>query len=68
MKKIDLFTILILILAGLVLGVRGIFGADLLGKMFFSSKSIVPRIIDIVFGAAAVYQLLCWKRLQKRFN
>jgi uncharacterized protein len=62
MKQLDMITLLVLIVAGLDWGIAGIFSFDII-TWIFSFSFFIIRIIWIVVGAAAVYQLIPFVRM-----
>ncbi len=57
MKGLDLITLILVIIGGINWGLIGLFSFDLVGTIF-GFAPIIVRIIYILVGLAAVYQLI----------
>jgi uncharacterized membrane protein YuzA (DUF378 family) len=68
MKKIDVLAALLVIVGGLNWGLTGFFQFDLVAALFGGSGAALARIIYAVVGIAAIYQLLTWKSIQRRWS
>ncbi|HZP20947.1 MAG TPA: DUF378 domain-containing protein [Bauldia sp.] len=62
MKPLDMITLLLIIIGGINWGLIGIFGFDLVSTIF-AFAPIIARIIFILVGLAAVYQLIPFARM-----
>jgi uncharacterized membrane protein YuzA (DUF378 family) len=62
MKAMDIVTLLLLIIGGLNWGLIGLLQFDLIGTIF-GFAPIIARIIYILVGLAAIYQLLPLMRM-----
>ena len=67
MKKLDVAAAVLLVVGGLNWGVVGLTGSDLVGTLF-GPLSPVSRAVYLVVGAAAVYQAVQWKAIQRRWQ
>lgn len=57
MKALNIVTLLLVIAGGLNWGLIGLFQFDLVAAIFGGEGAVVSRIIYVVIGAAALYQL-----------
>lgn len=57
MKSLDMITLILVIVGGLNWGLVGLFNFDLVGTIF-GAGSWLSRIVYIVVGASAVWQVL----------
>ena len=57
MRAINSLTLLLLIVGGLNWGLVGLFDFDLVAALF-GEKSMLSRIVYILVGASALYQLI----------
>ena len=62
MKPLDMITLVLIIVGGLNWGLVGIFGLDLVSTIF-AFAPIIARIIFILVGVSAVYQLIPLTRM-----
>ena len=65
MKTIDLITGILLLIGGLNWGLVGIFKFDFF--QWVVGGACIYRWIYILVGICAVYHLICWKAIQKRW-
>ena len=68
MKTFDTLAAILLVVGGLNWGLVGIFGFDLVAGIFGGSSTLMARIVYTLVGAAAVYQGLGWKAIQRRWD
>ena len=66
MKTIDIIVSVLLVIGGLNWGLVGIFNFDLVAKIF-GDMSIISRIIYILVGVSALYDIVEWKAIQRRW-
>jgi len=66
MKILDVVTAIILIIGGLNWGVMAIINFNLIGWIF-RDMNLLTRIIFLVIGFSAVYQLIFWKQIRHRW-
>ena len=66
MKTIDVIAAILLVIGGLNWGLVGIFKFDLV--QWILGGTGLDRLIYILVGISAVYQLICWKAIQKRWQ
>ena len=57
MRAINSITLLLLIVGGLNWGLVGLFGFDLVAALF-GEMSMLSRIVYVLVGASALYQLI----------
>jgi hypothetical protein len=67
MKMIDVIATALLIVGGLNWGLVGLFRFDLVAAIF-GAGSILASVVYVLVGAAAAYQGLQWKAIQRRWN
>lgn len=67
MKTLDVIVAILLVIGGLNWLLVGAFEFDLV-KFLLGSIPFLQRIIYIVVGLAAVYQIFQWKAIQKRWR
>ena len=67
MKGIDIAAAVLLIIGGLNWGLIGFFGVDLVSSVF-GSMSFLSRSIFILVGLAAIYEVVSWRAIQKRWG
>ena len=67
MKALDVLVAILLVVGGLNWGLVGLFDFNLVTFLFGKLPS-VERIVYIVVGLAAVYQIFGWKSIQKRWK
>ena len=67
MKKLDLVVVALLIIGGLNLGLVGLFDFDLVA-VIFGEMSALSRIIYVLVGLAAVYDVVMIKTIWKRWD
>ena len=65
MKSMDIIATVLLIVGGLNWGLVGIANFDLVAALF-GAGSVLARIVYFLVGAAAAYQALSFKAMQKR--
>ncbi|PWU05641.1 MAG: DUF378 domain-containing protein [Verrucomicrobia bacterium] len=66
MKILDVLTAIILIIGGLNWGVMSIIDFNLIAWIF-RDMNLLTRIIFLVIGLSAVYQILFWKQIRLRW-
>ena len=67
MRTIDIVAAVLLVVGGLNLGVVGVVNFDLVAGLF-GSEAMLSRLVYTLVGAAAVYQALSLRAIQKRWN
>ena len=67
MKTLDVIAAILVIIGGLNWGLVGIFDFDLVATIF-GDMSVIARIVYILVGVAALYQILLWKAIQNRWG
>lgn len=63
MKILEMVVVILLIIGGLVWGLLGLFNFNLV-EMIFGQLPILVRVIYVLFGVAAVFQIFQWKAIQ----
>jgi uncharacterized protein len=66
MKTMDLIATVLLIVGGLNWGLVGAADFDLVAALF-GPMSPISRVVYILVGASALYQLLQWKAIHHRW-
>ena len=67
MKIADLIPATLLFVGGVSWGLMGFFGFDLVASIFVS-MSLVSRIIYALVGISALYEVVMWKSIQRRWE
>ena len=67
MKTFDLIVAALLVIGGLNWGLVGFFNFDLVASIL-GNMTLLSRIIYIVVGISAIYQVANWKAMQKRWG
>ena len=68
MKALDVIAAVLLIVGGLNWGLWGAIEFDLVATIFGGNTAIVAKIVYILVGVAAIYQLISPKAIQKRWS
>ncbi len=63
-KKLGSLAILLLVISGIVWGVIGLFGTNLVEYIF--TREWLIRLIYVVFGFAFIYHTICWRMDSKK--
>jgi len=58
MKVLNLITLILVIVGGLNWGLVGISGFDLVGTVFGGAGSVLARIVFVIVGLSALWQLM----------
>jgi uncharacterized membrane protein YuzA (DUF378 family) len=66
MEKLDVFAAVVVVLGGLNLGLAGLIGIDMVATAF-GELSGGTRLVYVVVGLSAAYQVLMWKSIQRRW-
>jgi uncharacterized membrane protein YuzA (DUF378 family) len=67
MKTLDIICVILLIVGGLNWALIGIFSWNVVAAIF-GDMATLSRIIYIIVGIAALYQLIGWKAMQRRWG
>ncbi len=67
MKSLDILAAVLLVVGGLNWGLVGSANFDLVATLF-GAGSILAKIVYVVVGLAAVYQVASFKAMQKRWH
>jgi uncharacterized membrane protein YuzA (DUF378 family) len=57
MKGLDLITLILIIIGGLNMGIAGLFGFNIIDSIF-AGAPVISRIIWVIIGLAALYQIM----------
>jgi hypothetical protein len=66
MKILDVIVAILLVIGGLNWGLVGLFRFDLV-KTILGDMTLLSRLVYVLVGLSAVYQVLMWKVIQKRW-
>jgi len=58
MKALDMITLILVIIGGLNWGLVGLFQFDLVATIFGGSSGTITRIIYVLVGLSALYQIM----------
>jgi len=67
MKALDIIVVVLLIIGGLNWGLIGFFRFDLVAALF-GEMTILSRLVYIIVGLAALYELLSMRAIGKRWD
>ena len=67
MRPIDVIAAILLVVGGLNWGLVGFFNFDLVAALF-GAGSIFARIVYVLVGLAAVYQIVTIRAIQRRWG
>ncbi len=67
MKNLDVIAAVLLVIGGLNWGVVALRGGDLVGGLF-GDASPISRVVYLLVALAAIYQVLQWKAIQRRWQ
>jgi len=67
MKTLDIIVIILLIIGGLNWGLVGLFGFNLVDFIFVQIP-VIARIIYVIVGLAALYQIFLCKAIHERWK
>lgn len=67
MKTLDVIAAILLVVGGLNWFLVGAFEFDLV-KYIFGSLPVIQKLIYVVVGLAAFYQIFQWKSIQNRWK
>lgn len=67
MKIVDIIVAVLLVIGGLNWGLVGAFDFNLVATLF-GDMSVLSRVIYILVGLSAIYQIVQWKGIQRRWG
>jgi hypothetical protein len=67
MKSIDVVAAILLVVGGLNWGLVGLIHFDLVATLF-GDTTMLSRLVYVVVGLSAIYQLSQWKAIQRRWR
>lgn len=67
MKSIDTIVALLLVIGGLNWGLVGFMNFDLVATLL-GDATMLSRLVYVVVGLCAIYQMLQWKAIQRRWG
>jgi uncharacterized membrane protein YuzA (DUF378 family) len=65
-KALDIIVAILLVIGGLNWGLVGLFDFNLVTFLF--QKNVIEKVVYIVVGVAAIYQIFGWKAIQNRWK
>lgn len=68
MKILDLIAAILLVVGGLNWGLWGAFEFDLVATLLGGNTALLAKIVYVLVGVAAVYQIVAIKAIQTRWN
>lgn len=66
LRGLDVITAIFLVLGGLTMGVGGIIGFEPV-VTFLSSFGVISRIVSVIIGLCAIYELSMWRAIPRRW-
>ncbi|GAB1594865.1 DUF378 domain-containing protein [Lysobacter claricitrinus] len=63
MKALNLFTLVLVVIGGINWGLVGLLQVDLVAAIFGGAASPLARMVDLIIGASALWQLMLLMRL-----
>lgn len=67
MKNLDLIVAVLLVIGGLNWAFIGVFQYNFIDSIF-GMNSVISRIIYILVGISAIYQIIFWKKIQRHWK
>ena len=67
MKNLDIIVAVLLVIGGLNWGLVGAFQFNLIDAIF-GMASVVSRIIYVLVGLSAIYEIIFWKKIQRHWG
>ncbi len=67
MKNLDVIVAVLLVIGGLNWGLVGAFEFNLI-DVIFGMGSAVSRIIYVLVGLSALYEIIFWKKIQRNWK
>jgi len=67
MKTLDTIAVILLFIGGLNWGLVGLANFNVIDAIF-GPLSVLARIVYILVGISALYQIFQWRAMQKRFR
>ncbi len=67
MKTLDVIAAILLVIGGLNWGLVGVANFNLVDAIF-GNMAMLTRLVYIIVGLAALYQIFQWKAIQKRWR
>ena len=68
MKTLDVMVAVLLVVGGLNWGLWGAANFDLVAALFGGNTAILSRIVYLLVGCAAVYQIVALRGIQRRWR
>ena len=67
MKNFDVLAAILLVIGGINWGLVGFANFDLVASIF-GNGALVSRIVYVLVGACALYQIMQWKAIRTRWS
>lgn len=67
MRWLDVLTTLLLVLGGLLWGLGGVFGIEMITSAI-AKLGVFGQLLYILVGLSAVYEIIGWKAIFRRWN
>lgn len=68
MKTIDIIAAVLLVVGGANWGLWGLFEFDLVAALFGGNTAMLSKLVYVLVGLAAAYQIVSLKAMQKRWQ
>jgi uncharacterized membrane protein YuzA (DUF378 family) len=68
MKKFDVLAAVLLLVGGLNWALVGLFQFDLVAAIFGGQSAALARVVYVVVGLCALYQMATWRAIQSRWS
>lgn len=68
MKTFDVISVVLLIVGGLNWGLVGLFQFDLVAALFGGAASTISRVVYLLVGLAALYEIAALPTFQRRWH
>lgn len=68
MKMLDIVAAALLVVGGLNWGLVGLFQFDLVAATLGGGDALIARLVYVLVGAAAIWQVLGLRRIQRRWG
>ncbi|MGQ9857378.1 MAG: DUF378 domain-containing protein [Thermodesulfobacteriota bacterium] len=67
MRFLDWVSYMLLFAGALNLGIWGIFEVDVIARVFGGSTALPSKILYVLIGLSALYEIGAWKAIRHRF-
>ena len=66
MRVLDVLTAIFLVIGGLTVGLGGLIGFEPV-VAFLGSFEVIARILSVIIGISAIYEVSMWKAIPRRW-